>query len=126
MRELFPTRRDGDGNFARCRKFFQKHCHPACIGTGALFGTVGLGVSAAGLMYADGLNFAVQNFAGLPDYIMSGGNLTESVEYIRESYKSSISGAYEAAWKLVPFYYCVGHWVGGKFRDSVAKAFGRR
>lgn len=131
MRELFPVRGPtgggggGPGPFDRCKGFFKKYCHPFQIGTGLLFSTIGLGVTAVGLMYADGINFAIQNVSDLPAYFEGGGDIAGSIDYVRESYRGSMSEALETGWKQVPFSYSIGHYVGGKLKDKIMEPFRR-
>ncbi len=126
MKKLFPLRKereDEENAIEKCKNFLHKYCHPIQIGTGLLFSTVGIAVTAAGVMYADGLNFVVQTIPQFPSYIAnvaSGVNATNPVDYMRDSYKGSMSEALETGWKLVPFSYCIGHYVGGKSREKIA------
>lgn len=126
MGELFPVRRDDDGIVNKCRIFASKHCHPLQIGTGVLFGTIGIGLTAAGVLYADGVNFAFQTVAKLPEYASAQVDLNATADYVRDSYKESMSSAVQAGWKQMPFSYCIGHYVGGRIRGGAAKVFGRR
>lgn len=123
MRKLFrdenPTRIDG------CKKFLNRYCHPMQIGTGAVFSIIGIGVTAAGVMYADGMNFLFQGAIGLPNHVSSGVDMNGTASYIQESYRGSIENAINAGWKQVPFSYCIGHYCGGKFRDNIMKIFHR-
>jgi hypothetical protein len=123
MRKFF--REDNPDRVENCRKFLNKYCHPLQIGTGIVFSIVGIGVTSAGVMYADGLNFLFQNTTNLPSQLSSEIDINSTANYIRESYRGSIESAINAGWKQVPFSYCIGHYCGGKFRDSIMKIFHR-
>jgi hypothetical protein len=123
VRELFPDPKEG--NTEKCKKFLNKYCHPLQIGTGIVFSIVGIGVVSAGVMYADGINFLFQNSLQLPNQISEGIDVNASANYVRESYRGSIENAINAGWKQVPFSYCIGHYVGGKFRQKISQLFGR-
>lgn len=128
MRELFPPRKEKkeeDGRIEKCNKFLHRHCHPMQIGTGLLFSAVGIGVTAVGIMYADGLNFLAQSIPQIPNYIAGGANAGNPIDYIRESYRGSMSEALDIGWKQAPFSYSIGHYLGGKVRDKLSKIFGR-
>ena len=103
-----------------------KYCHPMQIGTGLVFSTIGMGITAAGIMYADGISFLVHNMPQIPSYFFEGGNLTGSVDYMREAYKGSMSEAISIGWRQVPFSYCIGHYIGGKLREKITAPFRRR
>lgn len=127
MKDLFQKkkeRRDYGVSVEGCRNFLHKHCHPLQIGTGLLFSTIGIGVTAVGIMYSDGLSFAAQNIPQIPHFL-ANGNLTDSVGYLRDSYKQALGNAMEIGWKEVPFTYSIGHYFGGKIRDKVAGILGR-
>lgn len=126
MRELFPIRGPDDGYAGKCRRFLNRYCHPIQVGTGVLFGTIGIGLTAAGVMYADGMNFAFQTIANSPQYASQPADMNATMDYVRESYKGSMSNAIEAGWKQLPFSYCVGHYVGGRVRKKISSVFGRR
>ena len=126
MRELFPIRRPDDNYVGKCKKFLCRYCHPMQIGTGMLFGTIGIGLTAAGVMYADGVHFALQTVAGVPQYISHPGDMNSTMNYVSDSYRGSMSNAMQAGWKQLPFSYCVGHYVGGKMRSGISKIFGGR
>lgn len=126
MRDLFPIRRDDDSSLDKCRKFLHKYCHPMQVGTGLVFSTIGVGVTAAGILYADGLSFLVHNISQIPEYFTNGTELASSVDYMRESYKNSMSEAINIGWKQVPFSYCIGHYIGGKLREKITAPFRRR
>ncbi len=126
MKELFPIRRPDDNYVGKCKKFLNKYCHPMQVGTGMLFGTIGLGLTAAGVMYADGMNFAFHTVANTPQYLSSQVDVNATMDYVRESYKGSMSNAIEAGWKQLPFSYCVGHYTGGRIRKKISDIFGRR
>ena len=127
MRDIFPLRRrDDEGAVDKCRKFMHRYCHPDQIGTGLVFSTIGVGVAAAGILYADGLNFLVHSVPQIPSYVMNGTDIQGSVDYMRESYKDSMAEAINVGWKQVPFSYCIGHYVGGKLLEKVTAPFRRR
>lgn len=119
MRDLL---RKDEGHLEKCRKMMGKYCHPVQIGSGLVFGTIGIGITAVGVLYADGMNFVIHN---LPAYIAQG-NHTNAIDYIRDSYKGSMAQAIEAGWKQLPFSYCAGHYVGGKLREKLTAPFRRR
>lgn len=124
MKELFPIRRkDDEDSVGKCKKFLNRYCHPAQVGTGIIFSTIGIGLAAAGVLYADGINFVVHS---LPVYVADGNYTTGPIDYVRDSYKGSISEAMAAGWKQVPFSYCIGHYIGGKLKDKVTEPFRRR
>ncbi|MBI4894191.1 MAG: hypothetical protein HY833_00440 [Candidatus Aenigmarchaeota archaeon] len=122
--KMFPE--NGDTSADRCRKFIGKYCHPAQIGTGILFGSVGIGLTAAGFLYSDGMNFLFQSAPQIPQQIANGTDLASSIDYVRDSYKESMGNAIQAGWKQLPFSYCVGHYAGGKVRDKFQSIFGRK
>jgi len=127
MRNIFPVRgRDDDGTIDRCRRFMHRYCHPVQIGTGLVFSTVGIGIVAAGVLYADGLNFLAHSVPQIPAYVSNGTDIQGSVDYMRESYRGSVAEAIDAGWKQVPFSYCIGHFVGGKVLEKVSAPFRRR
>lgn len=128
MRELFPPRKERkeeDGRIEKCSKFLHRHCHPMQIGTGLLFSAVGIGVTAVGIMYADGLNFLAQSIPQIPNYIAGGADAGNPIDYIRDSYRGSMSEALDIGWKQAPFSYSIGHYLGGKARDKLSQIFGR-
>jgi len=118
---MFPE--DKDTAADKCRKFMGKYCHPAQIGTGIVFGSIGVGLTAAGFLYADGMNFLFQNVPQMPQQIANGTDLSYSIDYVRDSYKESMGNALQAGWKQLPFSYCLGHYAGGKVRDKVSSFF---
>lgn len=117
---------DEETRVEKCRRLISKYFHPAQICTGVFFGSIGVGMTAAGVMYADGMNFLFQGAQQIPQQIANGTDLSYSLDYVRESYKSSMGGAFDAGWKQFPFTYCIGHCVGGKIRDKVSSVFGRK
>lgn len=123
MKVLFPIKRDDEDPIDKCKKFLHKYCHPVQIGTGVLFSTVGIGLTAAGVLYADGINFAIHN---LPAYIASGNQTSNVIDYVTQSYKGSLSQAIEIGWKQVPLSFCIGYYIGRKMVQKVSSAFGRR
>ena len=125
MRKIYVLGRDDDDAIDKCRNFMHKYCHPVQIGTGLIFSTIGVGVTAAGILYADGLSFLIHSIPQIPEHIING-NLTSSVDYLRESYRSSMSEAIGIGWRQVPFSYCIGHYVGGKLREKLTAPFRRR
>lgn len=121
--KMFPENNETSAD--RCRRLLGKYCHPAQVGTGIFFGSVGIGLTAAGFLYSDGMNFLFHSAPQIPQQIANGTDLAYSIDYVRESYKESMGNALEAGWKQLPFSYCVGHYLGGKVRDKVSSIFGR-
>lgn len=117
---LFPIRRDDDGFFGKCKKVGRRYMHPFSIATGMTFSAIGLGLTAAGVMYADGINFAIDGYSEISNYVMQG-NLADAIDYMRGSYRGSMTDALDAGWKQVPLSYSVGHYVGGKVKDRVSR-----
>jgi hypothetical protein len=120
--KYFPT--NEKTNLEKCKQFISKYFHPMQIGTGVLFGSIGVGMTAAGVMYADGINFLFHGAQQIPQQIANGTDLSYSIDYLRESYKGSVSNAFEAGWKQFPFTYCIGHFIGGKMREKISSVFG--
>ena len=125
MTDLFPIRRDDDDFFGKVKKYTKKYFHPFNIATGMTFSAIGLGMTAAGVMYSDGINFAIENYSDLSKYLVEG-KISEAVEYMRGSYRGSMDDALETGWKQVPLSYSIGHFVGGKIKNKVAKTFQER
>ena len=125
MRELFPIRREDDGFVGKCKSLGKKYFHPFSIATGMTFSSIGLGLTAAGIMYSDGINFAIENYSEISKYIVEG-KISEAADYMRGSYKGSMSEALEAGWKQVPLSYSIGHYVGGKIKNKVTQTFKER
>ena len=122
--KMFPENNETSAD--KCRKFIGKYCHPVQVGAGILFGSVGIGLTAAGFLYSDGMNFLFQTTQQIPQQIANGTDLASSMDYVRDSYKESMGNALEAGWKQLPFSYCVGHYAGGKVRDKISSIFGRK
>lgn len=124
MRDLFREV-DKESFIEKCGKFFQKYFSAPQITTGLIFAAVGMGVTSAGAMYADGLNFLAQGTTHLPNYFLNGIDMNQSASYIRESYSESMRNSLGMGWKQVPFYYCIGHYCGGKISEKISGIFRR-
>jgi len=117
---------DSETRVEKCKRFVSRYFHPAQISTGIFLGSVGFVTTATGFMYADGMNFLFHGAQQIPQQLANGTDLSQSIDYMRESYKVSMEEAFAAGSKQFPFAYCVGHFIGGKIRDKFSSIFGRK